>query len=129
MSKTEEPVDKQFQQCQELLQRAKDRRMKLTQDTKESEMGVHPPRTGYHAAKNAALDYETYKMSSDVLDVPDVKALQTRYEYLMDTIKEKESEASRTENSLTKSEGDNKKRGSSYAKTMKWKKGEKPPVS
>ena len=43
----------------------------------------------------------------------------------MDTIKEKESEMSRTENSLTKSEGDNKKKSSSYAKTMKWKKGEK----
>ena len=43
------------------------------------------------------------KRSSNVpekIDVPDVKSLQTRYEYLMDTIKEKESEGTKTENSL-----------------------------
>lgn len=56
-----------------------------------------------------------------------MKTLQTRYEYLMDTIKEKESEGTRTE----QSEEDTKKKSQngSYAKTMKWKKSEKQASS
>lgn len=53
-----------------------------------------------------------------------MKTLHTRYEYLMDTIKEKESEGTRTEHSLS-NEDEMKKKNSTYAKTMKWKKGEK----
>ena len=91
----------------------------MSQDNKEGEIGGYP-------SNNKSLEYDSYKMPPDPIDVPDVKALQTRYEYLMDTIKEKESEVSRTENSLTRSEGEKKHKSySSYAKTMKWKKGEK----
>ena len=99
--------------------------MKMSQENKDSERGIYPARTSYHASKNTSFDYDAYKISPDVVDVPNVKALQTRYDYLMDTIKEKESEVSRTEHSLTKSGGDKDKKTSSYAKTMKWKKGEK----
>lgn len=43
----------------------------------------------------------------------------------MDTIKEKESEGTKTEHSLTKSDNDDRRRGGAlaHAKTMKWKKG------
>lgn len=51
------------------------------------------------------------------------KTAQSRQEYLMDTIKEKESEGTRTENSPSKSE--EKHKNTSYAKTMKWRKGDK----
>jgi hypothetical protein len=69
-------------------------------------------------------------LGSEQVEVPDVKSLQSRHEFLMDTIKEKESEATRTENSLSKSEGGDRNRGigAPYARTMKWKKSEKSTI-
>ena len=85
------------------------------------------PRSSFQDAERTSLERDPYKTPTDTIEAPDVKTLQTRYEYLMDTIKEKESEGTRTE----QSEDETKKKNlsSSYAKTMKWKKGEKQPTS
>lgn len=63
--------------------------------------------------------------------MPDVKELQARYEYLMDTIKERDSEVKPTDDSLKKSDMERSRKstyGSNNARTMKWKKSERGTI-